>query len=62
MFWSLSLPEWFAACDGYLERKGAKSAVGARMTAADLEAARDGVDEDGNLLALVQAATSSEPQ
>lgn len=47
----MSLPEFFAACDGYLERKGGK-AGGSKMTKADLDAAMAGVDEEGNLLAL----------
>jgi len=55
VFWRLTLPEWLAACDGYLERKGAKGAASSKMTKADLEAALEGVDDEGRLIALLEA-------
>jgi hypothetical protein len=44
----MTLPEFFSACDGYIERKGGKKDK--PMTLSDLDEVMAGVDNQGNLI------------
>ena len=48
-FWSMTLPEFFAACEGYAESKGAK--LRDAPTKEEADALFANFDAEGNLLA-----------
>lgn len=50
-FWRMTLPEFFAACDGYLESKGVRRDGGAlgAPTRAEVDALFAQLDADGRI-------------
>ena len=50
-FWRMTLPEFFAACDGYLESKGVRRAGGPHgaPTRAEVDALFAQLDGDGRI-------------
>ncbi|WP_244613228.1 phage tail assembly chaperone [Methylosinus sp. Ce-a6] len=52
-FWRMTLPEFFAACDGYLESKGVRRGGhgGGAPTRAEVDALFARLDEQGRLKA-----------
>lgn len=48
-FWRMTLPEFFAACDGYLESKGVKKSGDGAPTRDEVDALFAQLDEQGRL-------------
>lgn len=49
-FWSMTLPEFFAACDGYLESKGVRKGGAGAPSREEVDALFSKLDDQGRLI------------